>query len=161
MNIKLKYLLITFFSLLTFNTIVNLFAHEKRKTDYTKVAEDNIDVQEIESVKKYAHTIITDIENREYWKFTNQNSKNDIVDKIDYAWKNLFQKRIKSKFGRYIDLHFESLHKSKTQNPFLNTIYRFKGEFKSKKDVEIRLYLTNKKEIVDLRVMSWKKELFN
>ena len=158
---KLTYFIIAFFILNTFNIVVNELAYQKKKIDYVKVAQANIDEQEIESIKKTTHTIITEIEKGEHLKFSNENSENDIVDKIDYAWKNLFQKRIKSKFGSYMDLHFESLYKSKTQNPFLNSIYRFKGEFESKKDIEIRLYLTNKKEIVDLRVMSWKKELFN
>ncbi len=160
MNIKLKYLLITLFSLLTFNTIVNVLARKKHKTDYIKVAQANVKNEEIAIIKQRAHTIITKIEKGEYFKFSKENTGNDIVEKIDITIQKSIHKYIKNKFGAYKSLQFESLFKSKTQNPFTNKVYRFKGEFESKKDIEIRLYLSSEKEIVGLNVLSWKKELF-
>lgn len=156
---KIKYLLIAFFSLIVFNTLVRVLVSEKQKGDFVKITETHIDKKEIDFIKKRAHKIVTKIEKGEYYKFSKINTENDIIEKIDVTHQKNIQKQIKNKFGAYINLEFQSLFKSKTENPFTNKIYRFKGEFESEKDVEIRLYLSNKKEIIGLNVMSWKKEL--
>ena len=83
------------------------------------------------------------------------------LEKIDITHQKDIRKQIKNRFGSYVGLRFESLFKSKTNNPFMNKIYLFKGDFASKKDIQIRVWLNNKKEIIGLNVMFWEKEYFN
>lgn len=158
--IKIKYFLIVFFTLIIFNTIVNVLAREKKKLDFVKVEQAYIDTEEIELVKKKIHSIITKIEKGEYYKFTKGNTENDIVVKIDVTHQIDIQKQIKKELGFYVGLEFEALFKSKTQNPIMNKIYLFKAYFGSKKDAEIRVFLNNKREIVNLNMISWEKEIY-
>lgn len=138
-----------------------MLAREKQKLDFVKVTQSQVDIEEINFIKKKTHAIITKIEKGEYYEFTKKSNENNIVENIDITHQKNIHKQIKREFGEYIGLQFESLYKSKSQNPFTNKLYRFKGEFESKKDVEIRLYLSDKKEIMGLNVMSWKNKLFN
>jgi len=147
----IKYSIIAFFILITFNTIVKILAREKQKIDFVRVNEADIDKKEVEAIKKRTYAIITKTEKEVY----------NIVEKIDYTHKKDIQKQIKNEFGVYIGLRFESLFKNKIENSFMNEIYIFKVDFESKKDVEIRVYINNKKEIIDLNVMSWEKEYFS
>jgi len=147
----IKYSIIAFFILITFNTIVKILAREKQKIDFVRVNQADIDKKEVEAIKKRTYAIITKTEKEEY----------NIVEKIDYTHKKDIQKQIKNEFGVYIGLRFESLFKNKIENSFMNEIYIFKVDFESKKDVEIRVYINNKKEIIDLNVMSWEKEYFS
>ncbi len=158
---KISYLLLAFFTLITLNTIVHVLAQNKQKKDFIKVDNHAINQLEIDSIQKLTHSIISRIEKGEYYEFPNEKTANGIIKKIDITHQKQIQKHIKNKFGPYIGLQFESLFKSKTQNPFTNKIYRFKGDFNSKKDIEIRVYLNNKKEIIGLNVMTWQKEYFN
>ena len=156
---KLTYFIIAFFTLITFYTTVKILALEKQKLDFVKVKEADINKEEIETIKKRTHTIIRKIERGELQQFSEEGKENNIViDKIDVTYQNDFQKQIKNKLGAYLNLRFESLFKSKTENPVTNKIYLFKGDFEFKKDVEIRIYINNKKEIIDINVMSWEKE---
>ena len=130
-----------------------MLAREKEKIDFVKIKPTDIDKEEIDLIKLRTHNIIGKIQNGEYGNFSNNN--------IDTPHQKDIHKQIENKFGVYKSLRFESLFKSKKGNPIINKIYLFKGDFAFKKDIEIRVVLNDKKEIIRLNIMSWEKEYFN
>jgi hypothetical protein len=64
---------------------------------------------------------------------------------------------IKNLFGDYEDLNFESLMESTDENKY--KVYRFKGNFETSSDVEVRTILNKEGKLAGFYIKPWNEKL--
>ena len=88
------------------------------------------------------------------------NDKEAVTDMV-VAFHEKFQKSsyeaITGLFGEYEDLRFHEVLRPKDKT--LMEVYRFKGEFSSKADVEIRATLNGNQKLTGLWIIKWKDKM--
>lgn len=149
-----------FLFLLAIGTILKAARDNKYVNDYSKINNKYIDNYEINEVKEKADLILKKNKNIGYYDFTKNTYSNIIFEILNSLHQKKIRKKRKVILGKYKDLIFHSLYKSKSGNSHQFKIFRFKGIYDSGKNVEIRLYLNEEGDIANLNVISWKEDLF-
>lgn len=139
------YLMLAFFTL--------AFTSSQSQTNYVKVDKSKVVQEELEFAKDLSNKLLTAQKNGGYYSLSENEATKKMVDGLNESRQISSYSKIKSLFGDYRDLKFESLMKNKY------LIYRFKGVFDSGADIEIRAVLNNKRKLAGFFVRPWKETL--
>ncbi len=146
---KLIYLLLISFSL----TLTNC----QSQTDYVKANTSDIDKEELSLAKNLSNKILTEQKKGGYYILSSDEATSKMSEGLNEALQKKSYEQIKSMFGDYKGLKFESLMIGTKGNKY--KIYRFKGYFDSESDVEVRAVLNNQKKLAGFFVKPWKENL--
>ena len=127
------------------------------QTHYIKADTSNIDKEELSFAKSLSNKILTEQKNGGYYVLSNEEATAKMTEGLNESLQKKSYQQIKSMFGDYKDLKFESLMIGTKGNKY--SIYRFKGNFDSNSDVEIRAVLDQQKKLAGFFIKPWKENL--
>lgn len=146
--------------LLIIGTFLKAAKDNKYVDDYSRINKIYLDNCEINEVKERANLILKKNKNASYYDFLENKYSNIILEILNELHQKKLKRRRKEIFGNYENLIFHSLYKSKSGNSHQLKIFRFKGIYDSGKNVEVRIFLNDEDDIVNLFVTSWREDLF-
>lgn len=127
------------------------------KSEYVKVIESELDYDKIENTKNLSDKILTAQKNGGYYSLSKNEATIQMIEGLNESVQQESYKKIKTLFGDYKDLKFNSLMESTGENKLM--IYRFKGIFESGTDVEVRAVLNVKGELAGFFIKQWNERL--
>jgi hypothetical protein len=127
------------------------------QTDFVKVDKSKVDKEEFELVKNLTDKIITAQKNGGYYNLTENEATVQMIEGLNESVQKESYGKIKNMFGDYEDLNFESLMESTDGNKY--RIYRFKGNFETNSDVEVRAVLNKEGKLAGFYIRPWKEKL--
>lgn len=127
------------------------------KSNYVKVDKSEFDKKRVEFAKNLSEKILTAQKNDGYYSLSENEATIQMIDGLDESRQKESYKKIKSIFGDYKSLKFESIMESTTGNKLM--IYRFKGFFESNADIEVRTVLNYKGKLAGFFIKPWNDEM--
>lgn len=128
--------------------------------DYFKIDNDHLDNYEIEKIRDTINLILRKNENLDVYHIINNQKSNSLIRFLNKLHQQKLTQKRKVNFGIYEDVIFNSFYQSKSGHNYKFKIFRYKGVYDSKKDVEIRVYTNKENNIVRINVLNWKEDLF-
>lgn len=141
--------LVIFFLILTTNC--------RSQSDFVQVDPSNLDQEELESTKILSDKLLTAQKNGGYYSFSKNEATPEMIEGLNETVQKESYKQIKTLFGDYKALNFESLMESTHADKF--KVYRFKGVFESDAAIEVRAVLNNKGELAGFFIKPWMEQL--
>lgn len=134
--------------IIVFLLVVSLYNCEFKKEESST---------ELGFAKELANKILITQKEGSFYKLSNEEADPKMITGLNASVQKQSYTQIKSLFGDYKGLNFESLvHVSRSQK---YSIYRFKGDFKSNTEVEIRVVLNEKGKLGGFFVKPWSDKL--
>ncbi len=125
--------------------------------DYVTVQESKLDKYKIASIKQLGHEILTAQKNNGYYSLTKKQATTQMIEGLNESVQKASYKKIKSLFGDYEDLQFKSLLRGLSGEKYM--IYRFKGNFKTDADIEVRMVFNEEEKLAGFFIKPWNESL--
>ena len=142
---------------IVFVVIVLLLRNCQGKSD-KKNEEDvikNVDVAAF--AERISHNILKAQKEGDFYKFNEDEASARMISGLNESVKKNAYQQIKLSFGDYKGLTFHSKEEIVKEETY--TVYRFKGEFESGLDVEIRAVINNNGKLAGFFVKPWQQAL--
>jgi hypothetical protein len=127
------------------------------KTDFVKVDKSKINKEQFELVKNLTDKILTKQKDGGYYSLSENEATVQMIEGLSESVQKESYGTIKNLFGDYEDLNFESLMESTDENKY--KIYRFKGNFETSSDVEVRTILNKEGKLAGFYIKPWNEKL--
>ena len=142
-------------SLVVFFLILSLSCQSQ--TDFVLVDPSNLDQEELEFTKNLSDKLLTAQKNGGYYNLSENEATPEMIDGLNESVQKESYTQIKTLFGDYKALEFESLMESTHGDKY--KIYRFKGVFESDAAIEVRAVLNHKGELAGFFIKPWMEQL--
>ena len=126
---------------------------QNKKSNDGKDHYSNLEKERIEYAKTLSNKILTAQKNGGFYNLSEKEASLKMINGLNESLQKASYKQIKSIFGDYKSLEFESLVQTKYK------VYRFKGNFESNSNVEIRTVLNSKGKLEGFFIKPWKAAL--
>lgn len=127
------------------------------QTEYVKVNPSQVDRKELEFAQKLSHNLLLAQKNGGYYRLSKKEATTQMLEGLHKSVQKQSYGTIKSVFGDYQGLNFESLMKSTGTDTY--QIYRFKGNFVNSPEVEVRAVLDANGKLAGFFVKPWREKL--
>jgi len=127
------------------------------QTDFVKVDKSKVDKEQFELVKNLTDQILTEQKNGGYYSLSDNEATVQMIEGLSESVQKESYVTIKNLFGDYQGLSFESLMESTDENKY--KIYRFKGNFETSSDVEVRAVLNKEGKLAGFYIKPWNEKL--
>ncbi|WP_297691068.1 hypothetical protein [uncultured Eudoraea sp.] len=127
------------------------------KTDFVKVDKSKVDKEQFELVKNLTDKILTEQKDGGYYSLSDSEATVQMIEGLSESVQKESYGTIKNLFGDYEDLSFEFLMESTDANKY--KIYRFKGNFETSSDVEVRTVLNKEGKLAGFYIKPWNEKL--
>ena len=138
-------------------TLILMFSCSELSSKYFKVSDENINKTRLEFAKQISHKLLSAQSNESYHKLSDKEATSKMVTGLTKKKQQTSYELISGQYGNYQDLEFNQLLKPKDGT--LYEVYRFKGKFSSKVDVEIRTTLDGNGKLAGIYMMKWKDNM--
>ena len=129
----------------------------RSQTDFVHVDPSNVDQEELERAKILSDKLLTAQKNGGYYSSSKNEATPEMIKGLNETVQKESYKQIKTLFGDYKALNFESLMESMHGEEY--KVYRFKGVFESDAAIEVRAVLNNKGELAGFFIKPWMEQL--
>jgi len=127
------------------------------QTDFVKVDKSKVDKEQLELVKNLTDKILTEQKDGGYYSLSENEATVQMIEGLSESVQKESYVTIKNLFGDYQGLSFESLMESTDENKY--KIYRFKGNFETSSDVEVRAVLNKEGKLAGFYIKPWNEKL--
>ncbi|MCR8668340.1 hypothetical protein NO995_11655 [Aestuariibaculum sp. M13] len=134
--------------------LISMTTSCQSKTDKSKTSE----VNRVEFAENISRKLLEAQKNGDYYKLTEEEATPTMINGLNEDLQKSSYSQIKSMFGDYQDLKFESL-KIYPKNGESFDIYRFKGAFEKNKEVEVRAVLNKQGKLSGFFIKPWNDNL--
>jgi len=127
------------------------------KSRFKEVDHSNIDKSQLEFATELSQKILVKQRNGTYHQLTEDEATPQMIEGLNQSIQQSSYKQIKTLFGDFKGLKFSSV-----MEPIDNSgmkIYRFKGDFESNIDTEIRTVMDKEGKLAGFFVKFWNEEL--
>jgi hypothetical protein len=116
-----------------------------------------IDKEEFNFAKGLSQKILNEQKKGGFYNLSENEATPQMSEGLNESLQKKSYAKIKSLYGDYRDLNFESLMIG--SRGYKYRIYRFKGDFESGSDIEVRAVLNQNKKLAGFFIKPWKEEL--
>ena len=127
------------------------------KNRFEEIDKSNIDQTLLEFATELSRKILMKQRNGTYYQFTEDEATRQMIEGLNQSLQESSYKKIKALFGDFRDLKFNSLWEPKDDSGM--KIYRFKGDFESNTDTEIRTVLDKEGKLAGFFIKLWSEDL--
>ena len=142
---------------LTFALLAFLVASCQSDSKFIRVDNSEVDQTRLAFATTISKSILMSQKDRGFYALSEEEATEKMLPGLDESLQKKSYQQIKSAFGDYQDLSFN--HMMKPIDGTLYEIYRFKGNFKSGVEVEIRTVLDAHGKLAGFFVKPWKENL--
>ncbi len=124
---------------------------------FEKVSSSNIEQSRLEFAKRLTEKIMIAMSNGNYYKLTSREASSKMIGVFTEKLQKQSYKQIRGMFGAYKGHKFHELWKPEDGSP--GEIYRFRGQFKSGVEMEIRTVLDGNGKLAGFFIRPWRDEI--
>lgn len=141
----------------TFFIVMLISTRCQPENAFVKVQKSEINKVELEFAIDLADKILSKQKWGVYYGLNPEEATTEMIDGLNEEIQKQSYQKIKSMFGDYKSLKFESLYIGTDENNY--KIYRLKGIFESNSNVEVRVVINQDRKLAGFFVRSWRREL--
>jgi len=122
-----------------------------------KIPEAEIDLMKLEKVRTLCDALLTAQKKGGYYQLTSDEADEKMVSGLDEQLQKRSYFKFRSAFGDYRSLELD--HALRMNNGALYVIYRFKGHFDPRANVEIRAVIDAQDKLAGFFVVPWRDKM--